>query len=85
MKKISSYLPSLLISIVLVFTFIGTAVIALTDININANSCISLAKKNALEKAYILKLKRIIKVNIILPEFRRKSIWMQFQKIILFL
>ena len=54
MKKISSYLPSLLISIVLVFTFIGTAVIALTDININANSCISLAKKNALEKGLLI-------------------------------
>ena len=58
MKKISSYLPSLLISIVLVFTFIGTAVIALTDININANSCISLAKKNALEKGIYTEIEK---------------------------
>ena len=49
MKKISTYLPSLVISILLVFLTIASSALLLVDINISANKFKKLANKNSLE------------------------------------
>lgn len=49
MKKISTYLPSLLISVLLVFLTIAGAAMLLVDINISAEKLKKLAQKNSLE------------------------------------
>lgn len=49
MKKVSTYLPSLVISVLLVFSFIGTAAILLFDIDVTAKKCKALAEKNHIE------------------------------------
>ena len=61
MKKLSSYLPSLLISVIIVFGFIGMAAVILLDINVTANNCISISKKNALEKGIYSELESYYK------------------------
>lgn len=58
MKKVSTYLPSLIISVLLVFSFIGTAVILLFDIDITAKKCKSLAEKNHIESKIYTELNK---------------------------
>ena len=52
MKKISTYLPSLVISILLVFLTIASSALLLVDINISANKFKKLANKNSMKKHY---------------------------------
>lgn len=49
MKKVSTYLPSLIISVLLVFGLIGTSAMVLVDINISADKLKKLAEKNGVE------------------------------------
>ncbi|MBO7474248.1 MAG: hypothetical protein J6U00_09685 [Ruminococcus sp.] len=49
MKKISTYLPSFIISVFLVFLIIASSAILLVDINVSASKIKKLAEKNALE------------------------------------
>ena len=51
MKKISTYLPSLIISIILVFLTIAASAMLLVDINISADKLKKLAQKNSLESS----------------------------------
>lgn len=58
MKKISTYLPSLIVAVLLVFTLIGSSGALLADINITAKKCISLAEKNQLENKIMSELEK---------------------------
>ena len=49
MKKISTYLPSFIVSVFLVFLIIASSSILLVDINVSASNIKKLAEKNALE------------------------------------
>lgn len=49
MRKISTYLPSLIVSVLLVFLMIAASAILLVDINISADNLKKLAEKNKLE------------------------------------
>ena len=49
MKKVSTYLPSLIISVILVFLLIASSAVLLVDINISASKLKALAAKNDLE------------------------------------
>ncbi len=46
MKKFSTYLPSLIISVMLVFLIIGSALMVIIDINVTAEKSIDLTDKN---------------------------------------
>lgn len=56
LKKVSTYLPSLIISVLLVFSFLGTAAIILFDIDITAKKCKALAEKNHIESKIFTEL-----------------------------
>lgn len=46
MKKFSTYLPSLIISVILVFMIIGSAIMVIVDINVTAEKSIALSEEN---------------------------------------
>ena len=46
MNKISRYIPSLIISVLLVFFLLGTTAVTTADINITGKYCVRLAEAN---------------------------------------
>ncbi|WP_295074847.1 hypothetical protein [Ruminococcus sp.] len=58
MKKVSTYLPSLIISVFLVFLTIACSAILLVDINVSAPKIKSLAEKNELESKIYTEIER---------------------------
>ena len=61
MKKISTYFPSLIISIMLVFLTIASSALLLVDINISANKLKKLANKNSLETSIYSEINKYYK------------------------
>lgn len=58
MKKISTYIPSLILSVLLVFTFIGGSALIIADININSKRFASLADKKDLDSKVYSELEK---------------------------
>ena len=58
MKKVSTYLPSLIISVFLVFLTIACSAILLVDINVSAPKIKNLAEKNELESKIYTEIER---------------------------
>lgn len=61
MKKISTYLPSLIISVLLVFLTIAGSVLLLVDINVSADKLKKLAQKNSLESSIYSEINKYYK------------------------
>ena len=68
MKKISTYLPSLIISVLLVFLTLAGSAMLLVDINISAEKLKKLAQKNSLETS-------ITRISTIRQESLLRFIW----------
>ena len=68
MKKISTYLPSLIISVLLVFLTLAGSAMLLVDINISAEKLKKLAQKNSLETS-------ITRISTIQQESLLRFIW----------
>ncbi|WP_028520528.1 hypothetical protein [Ruminococcus flavefaciens] len=58
MKKVSTYLPSLIISVILVFLLIISSAVLLVDINISSSKLKNLAAKNDLESKIYTELNK---------------------------
>lgn len=61
MKKISTYLPSLIITILLVFLTILSSAVVLVDINISAGKLKKISQKNALESGIYSEINKYYK------------------------
>ena len=58
MKKISTYIPSLILSVLLVFIFIGGSALIIADLNINSKRFVSLAEKKGLNSKIYSELEK---------------------------
>lgn len=61
MKKVTAYLPSLILSIILVLCFIASVAVIIVDINVTENNAVSLAEKQELTSKSMAQIEKSFK------------------------
>ena len=64
MKKVTAYLPSLILSIILVLCFIASVAVIIVDINVTENNAVSLAEKQELTSKSMAQIEKSFKEKI---------------------